>query len=340
MPTEYQFPQSNELTEIAQDKMARLEAARPWSQFFPIRTADSSILSWEQEDNYIGLQQIRGLNGEPPKVLKTGVKRYTMTPGAYGEFEPIDEIELTERRQFGSFGTPVQLSDLVMRIQDKLLLRRLDRIELIVWNLLVSGTFSVAGPSGAVLATDAYTTQTYSASPSWATTTTATPLADFRAVQLLAAGHSVSFNAQSTAYMNRITFNNLMSNTNAADIGGRRTSGFASVNSPGDLQALLTRDDLPNIVVYDEGYLAEPSGTFTRFIANGKVVVIGQRAGGAPIGEYRMTRNVNNPNMAPGAYQRVIDNGDTEIPRLIEVHDGHNGGPVIWYPSAIVVMSV
>lgn len=340
MPTEYNFPQSNELTTIAQDKLARLEEQRPWSRFFPIRTADASILSWEQEDNYMGLQQIRGLNGEPPKVLKTGVKRFTMTPGAYGEYEPVDEIELTERRRFGTFGTPIELSDLVMRIQNKLLLRQLDRIELIVWNLVINGTFSVAGPSGAVLATDAYNTQTYSAGTPWSTFATSTPLADFRAVQLMAAGHSISFNAQSTAYMNQITFNNLMSNTNAADVGGRRTAGLASVNSPGDMQALLTRDDLPNIVVYDKGYLAEPSGTFTRFIANGKVIVIGQRDDGAPIGEYRMTRNANNPDMAPGQYQKVIDHGEDQVPRLIEVHLGHNGGPVIYYPSAIVVMSV
>jgi hypothetical protein len=32
---------------------------------------------------------------------------------------------------------------------------------------------------------------------------------------------------------------------------------------------------------------------------------------------------------------RVIDNLDLSIPRQIQVHDGHSGGPVLMFPSAI-----
>jgi hypothetical protein len=337
---EFQFPTSNELREIEQDKMPRLLAERPVFEFFPVEDADSSQLSWEQEDNYIGLQQVRGLGGDPPKVTKTGVKRYTMFPGVYGEWEPIDEIELTLRRQYGTWGMPVSLDDLVMKVQDKLLLRRRDRIESIVWTLIVNGIFAIAGPAGAILHTDAYTVQTFTASVGWGTAATATPLADFRAVQLLARGHSVNFGALAKAYMNRVTFNKLIANTNAADLGGRRGSGLQSINGPELLNQLFAQDDLPAFAIYDEGYLSEPSGTFVPFIPNDKVVVIGRRPGGAPIGAYRMTRNVNNPDMAPGPYQKVIDHGDQRVPRLIEVHDGHNGGPVIYFPSAVVVMNV
>jgi hypothetical protein len=52
-----------------------------------------------------------------------------------------------------------------------------------------------------------------------------------------------------------------------------------------------------------------------------------------------MTRNANNPGAAPGAYQKVVDNTD-DVPRTVIVHDGHNGGPVVYYPSAICVMTV
>lgn len=337
---EFQYPTSNELREIAQDKMPRLLEERPVFQFFPVEESDTTQLTWEQEDNYLGLQQVRGLGGDPPRVNKTGVKRYTMFPGIYGEFEPIDETELTLRRQYGTWGQPVSIDDLVMKIQDKLLLRRRDRIEAIVWTLIVSGVFSVAGPSGAILHTDAYTTQTFTSSVAWATVATATPLADFRAVQLLARGHSVDFGAAATAYMNRITFNRLLSNTNNGDLAGRRTSGLATVLSPEELNRVLAGEGLPSIAIYDEGYLSEPSGAFVPYIADNKVVVIGRRPGGARIGAYRMTRNVNNADMAPGAYQKVIDHGERRVPRLIEVHDGHNGGPVLEYPSAIVVMNV
>jgi hypothetical protein len=53
-----------------------------------------------------------------------------------------------------------------------------------------------------------------------------------------------------------------------------------------------------------------------------------------------MVRNANNPGLAPGAYMKIVDNGDRAVPRLIQVHDGHNGGPALLYPSAIVVMTV
>jgi len=67
--------------------------------------------------------------------------------------------------------------------------------------------------------------------------------------------------------------------------------------------------------------------------------VVGKRPGGQMVGEYRMVRNANNPNDAPGAYTHVIVPKD-HLPVSIQVHDGHNGGPVIQYPSSVVVMSV
>jgi hypothetical protein len=69
------------------------------------------------------------------------------------------------------------------------------------------------------------------------------------------------------------------------------------------------------------------------------VVVIGNRRDGQPIGEYRMTRNANNPGAAPGPYMKIVDDPD-EVPRTVAVHDGHSGGPVVYYPSAIAVMTV
>ncbi len=337
------YPSSAELSKIAQDKLPNLIAQRPAFDILPMRSVDSHILMWEQLDNYLGLQQVRGLNGQPQRVKKVGAKRYSMIPGVYGEFQTIDELELTERRQWGTFGQPVNIDDLVMQSQDHLLGRRLDRIEFIIWTLLTTGTFSVSGPDGQVLHTDTFTLQTLSASVAWATSATAVPLADFRAVQLLSRGHSVRFDQSSRAYMNRVTWNNFIKNTNAADFGGKKGMGLQSLTSIGDANVILTGEGLPNIVVFDGGYLND-SGTFVPFIADSKVIVVGQRIDGASIGEYRITRNANNPGLAPGPYMEVIDRGadgpGKQIPRNIEVHDGHSGGPIIEFPSAIVILTV
>jgi hypothetical protein len=337
------YPSSAELIQVAQDKIPNLIAQRPAFDIMPMESVDSHILMWEQIDNFIGLQQIRGLNGQPPRVKKVGAKRFMMQPGIYGEYQTIDELELTERRQWGTFGQPVSIDDLVMLAQDHLLGRRLDRVEFIIWTLLATGTFSVAGPDGQVLQTDTFTLQTASAAVAWATSATATPLADFRAVQLLSRGHSVRFDSAARAYMNRVTWNNFIKNTNAADFGGKKGMGLQSLTSLADANTILTGEGLPNIVIFDGGYL-DDTGTFQPFIANAKVIVVGARTDGGRIGEYRMTRNANNPGMGPGAYMEVIDRGAAGsgkvVPRTIEVHDGHNGGPVIYFPSALVILSV
>ena len=72
------------------------------------------------------------------------------------------------------------------------------------------------------------------------------------------------------------------------------------------------------------------------------MIVVGVRTDGRPLGAYVMTRNASNPTLAPGAYTQVVDSLETgsPIPRKIFVHDGHNGGPKMVFPSGAVVMDV
>jgi hypothetical protein len=331
------YPNAITLQTINQELTPRLEAARPVFDFFRTRNVDSPFVAWEQRNNYLGLQQVRGINGAPSRVKAVGGNRFVMEPGYYGEFMLIDERELTTRRAWGSFTTSIDVTDLVREKQDQLLQRRYDRIEWMIWTLLLTGTFTVADGSS-VLHTDSYTTQTYTAGTAWGTATTSTPLADFRALQLKARGYSLNFGTAAKAYMNQTTFNQMLSNTNAADLGGRRGAGLATVNGPDALNQVLMADGLPTIVVYDQGYL-DDNGVFQLWIPNNKVVVVGARRDNDPVGEFMFTRNVNNPDMSAGPYMRVIDDVD-DIPRQIQVHDGHNGGLAIYHPAAVVIATV
>jgi len=335
------YPTNAQLGLVAQELVPRITAARPCFSFFPIVNKETANVEWEQRDNYTGLMAVRGLNGQPARVNLVGGKRYAMPAGVYGEYVPVDEKQLVERRRWGDItATPVDITDLVREAQDLLLKRRIDRMEQQIWTLLIAGTFSVVRDN-VIMHTDSYTTQTFSASVPWATIATATPLADFRAVQLLARGLSVSFGTSATAYMNQVTFNRMISNTNASDLGGRRLAGLAPVNGPTQLNQLMMMDGLPNIEIYDQGYLPDGGGAFIPYIADNKVVVIGQRLDNDPVGEYIYTRNATNPGMAPGPYTMVIDRLQNEgPPRTVEVHDGFNGGTAIYHPAAVVVMSV
>jgi hypothetical protein len=258
-------------------------------------------------------------------------------------------MELTMRARMGTFGGGgMNIEEMVMGRVNQLVDREFKRIRQILWTLAATGTFSVsvattgADQTGTAVFTDSYTVQTASGS-AWGTAASGTPLADLRAVQLLSRGHSARFDNTATAFMNRKTANKLFANTNAADLGGKRTAGFAGIIGLNDVNYVLTGEDLPRIVINDDGYL-DDTGTFVPYIADNKTVVIGKRVDGGNIGEYRKTLNVNgedangNPAAVTGSYLRVIDPTD-RVPRVPEVHAGHNGGPVIKYPSGIVVLT-
>lgn len=340
------YPTDAELTEVAQDKIPVLLAdvnADPIFGIMPIEEQDSSVIIWDQMDNYTGLQSLRGINGAFPLIQQTGSKTFIERPGYYGEGEMIDEIQLTERRKLGTFNVSIDISDLVLQKQEKLLQRRLDRIRWIGWTLLTTGQFAVSTSNGTLAHQGAYTFQQYSSAVPWATSATASPLADLSSIQLLARGHSVNLGATATAFMNRVTFNALRTNSNSQDIYGRRVSGLATANNLDALNSIFTGDDLPTIRVWDDGYLADGTGTFTPFIPNNKVVVVGQRPAGQSVAKYIMTRNANEETMNPGAYMWVSDmrgaRGEGNAPTMA-VYDSHNGGPAVYYPSSIVVMNV
>lgn len=339
------MPTSAELTTIAQDLLPVLQRDSPLFDVMPIRNVDASMLMWEQLDSFQGLQQIRGLDGAPQRIKKLGYNRFVAQPGIYGEYERFDEVELTEYRQRGSFDAPIDLTDLIMPSNERLLTREIQRIEAVGWAALQG---SVAVFNGMQLIySDQFAVQSYTSTVSWGTVATATPLFDLRQVQLLSRGHSVQFNSTAIAYMNQYTFNRLVSNTNSVDIYGRRVAGLATANGLKGINSVLTEDNLPTLAIYDKGFLSDgsdgfASGTFELFIPNNVVIVIGKRPGNVMIAEYQMTRNANNPGFAPGSYTDVVDSITRRgvYPKNIEVHRGHNGGIAILYPSAIGVMHV
>lgn len=337
MADTFTYPTNAELQAIAQDLLPRLEANRPIFQILPIRAVEAARVIWEQLDRFTGLQQWRGTNGKPPVVQAVGSNRWAFEPGVYGEHMSLDEEQLKNRRILGDPLRPVDVTDLVMERQQQLLQRRLDRIELIGWTVL-GGSFAIANGQGITVHSDAYAIQTFNTTVAWSSHATATPLLDFRTVKLKHRGHSVSFGAGARAYANTTTLNNLLANLNADDLYGRRTAGLGTFNSLPQINELLAGEGLPQLVEYDEGYV-DDTGTFVNFIPDGHVRVIGQRPAGQVIGEYHMTRNVNNPGFAPGPYMKVLTFAD-EVPFRIEVHDGHDGGPALYYPSAVCDMDV
>lgn len=342
MPT-YLYPEARELREIGPNLVARQTENDITFQIMPIRNVDAALIQWSLEDDDRGLQQLRGLDGAPLHVVPTGRNSYVSEPGYFGEYETVTERELTTRAGSVMGEATINVGDLVAGKFRQLVGREFTRIRQIIWTLLTTGTFSVSSKGGTLTHTDTFALETATGSD-WTDPATSTPLADLRDIQQSGSEFGVEYGASAIAVMNRVTANNMLSNTNADDLGGRRTLGGGTINSLEETNRIVMGEDLPRIVVYDKGYKND-SGTFTKFIADDIVVLIGIREDGDTIGEYRMTRNMNNPNGEPGSYEYIKDyirglNAPKETPPRIEVHRGHNGGPVIYRPTAITVMDV
>lgn len=341
MPIEITYPTDAELRELEPDFLAAETANDPIFSDFPIVDVNADVLMWETYDPVTGLQQVRGLNGQPGRVARVGAKSYVAAPGYYGEVVSVDERLLTQARPLGQWAGPINLDAEILRLQRQLVAREVALVRASIWTLLSSGVLSVLDKDGGIAFTDQFPIQSYSSSIAWTVQANATPLADFRAVQLLTRGSSCVIDQGARAYMNRATLNAMLSNTNANDLAGKRTSGLGTVLGMEDANRLLASEGLPQIVVNDDGYL-DSTGTFHTYIPENTVVVVGRRLSGQKLGEYRRTRNANNPDMGPGPYVKVVDslNTGTPVPRTIDVHRGHNGGPVIFYPNGVVVMHV
>ena len=345
MATNWSYPEGSDLEEIAKITLDELQLNRnsPILAAFPSVSHEWDDIRWYQEDNATGLMNWRGLGGKPRAVQALGYQEYRATPGVYGDFMQVEEEELTRRSLLGSRGTrKVDVSDLVGRRLKQLLVRELNLREKICTDLLIGGVYSINNPdnASATIHTDSYTPQTFTASVPWSTVATATPLADLTQIALVPFGKSVDM-AGSTLWVNQVQMNYLLANRNANDIWGLRMAGGATMNGINDINAIFALRGLPTVKVYDGIYLADNAtrlGSATRYIATGKGIVIGRRTDGAPIGEFAETYSLVNNSSAP--YRKVKDKRFEDIPGTIEVHAGFTGGPIIKYPSAVVVCNL
>ena len=338
----YTYPDATELMEIEQDLIPVLQASDPvFESLFPTENSDTYKLEWEQLDNFSGLQQARGVDGQPARVQRIGSTRYTTEPGVYGEFVDIDEKEIITRAAIAKYTGSVDLTELVMLGQRQLMQRRYDRQRFLGWTLVTTGQFQVAAPNGGYEHRDRYNFGQIVASPAFSSATTATPYQFFRSLVLQSRGTSSAFDARAVCYVNQVTANRIMNTTDIRQV--LRVGGGDTLNRLSDFNQILKGEGLPTIQIYDLGYStgANTVATFVPYIPDGVGALIGQRTNNAPLGAYRLTLNAHN-NYQPGAYQMVVNTFGTDAPgkAVCQVHDGHNGGPIVKYPSGVKILQL
>jgi hypothetical protein len=111
VPISYDFPTDAVLTQIDKDLLDDRVMDDPIFDEFPMVMTDDHLVVWEQQDNTSGLMQARGLNGDLAGRQATGRQALPVRArGVYGEYLPIDELELTRRRPWGQFSGKVDVT--------------------------------------------------------------------------------------------------------------------------------------------------------------------------------------------------------------------------------------
>lgn len=334
-----QYPLDTELRVLDPIRLNRVAEAEPVFRYFPLReTQYGSTLTWRVRDTAFGLQHARTYNEPFPRVTRRGAEEFTIRSGLYGEHVPIEERELTERSNWaGTAAIPINdlVQDALEITQDRQIARQANSC----WTLITTGRHVIRDEFGTVL--DEYSFDIIEMDATdWTNTATGEPFGDLLDVMEVPLGTSVSFSG-APAFATRRTTNYAIRNTNTNDLGGKRALDGSTLSGLDDVNRIFSRNGMPTLVAYDGGHDDE-AGNFSTHIPDNKVVIVGM-VPGETIGEYRMTRNANNPDRSSRPYLKIIDTAvdpNGPPPRRMEIYRGHNGGPILMRPSAVIVMHV
>lgn len=335
-------PTTSEIQQLQMELFPQYLEGRLGLDILPLKTTDQPSIILQQPDIFKGIQAFRGLNkptqSVPNRYNPYGTMKY-IEPGYFGEHDELDEEILTKWAQPITCNQPLDVSAYTTTIQQRLLERRANRIELLIWQTLVYGRYTALNTAGQVIFEGQFTTQNVSAGVPWTNFAGSFPLRDFRQIQLLGRGTSARFDSCARAIMNRETANLLFANQNPLDVGRIGLSACCNFMSIGMINQQFEAQGLPQVVIYDNGYV-DDNDAFNVFIPFGYVVVVGCRPANVPVGNFWLTRNAVGCGISSGFWQKLTDTCDREVPRKIKIYDGFNGGPAIHYPRAIVVLRV
>lgn len=345
MPSTLELQGPIKLRKLMQLYLPRALESRELLKLLPLTKVNEVDLIYERRQVYTGLQNARGLGGPTGAVRnRPGIDTFRVTPGYYGDHYPITEQELVKLRDAGTWDDFDSYTDQAARGTQHLTTRFLDRCELSVASILMTGSFQAVNAQGVVYDQQVYTVPAYTPATLFDDLANSAPLNYIRdLIPKLELGKMVSFR-KGFMLMSRPTANLFLKNRNADDLNGRRLEYGATVNNVEDFNDLLVSNDLPRIRVYDAGYYADPTNvatwnaTFNRFLTNGKIVLVGVRDDGEQVGEYRLTRAAQNDNSAPGEWYQVEDRRQKD-PCQVILRAGHNGGPYVAYTECTSVIN-
>lgn len=337
-PSQFELQGAATVRRVAQRKLPRLTENRLGLELLPIAKVNAGVITYEQLGLFRGLMAARHVSGPAGRARLPGGEAWSAPPGYYATVVVIDEPDLINRRDLGSWTDWDTDAKQTAMASDLITQQMLDRMEKNAFDLLFTGSYTVVDQAGTEAFRDVYPVQQFTPVTGFNNLAASTPLAYLRdtIATLEEQGVSVDYRG-GTLLCNRVTANAIVNNQNPADIGGKRLANGATANALEDVNRLLVANDLPTIQIYNEGYYPDAGG-HQLFVPTGKVSLQGRRTDGEPIGESCVTRAAQNDRQAPDWFLFVEDYR-RKVPGRVEVTGGFNGGPRLYHPEALAIIN-
>lgn len=318
-------------------------------EILPDNESMYQIVEWDERDADRGLTAPHVMGTDPKTDVRQGSKKHSYTPLCFKETDILKESEILRSRELGTLNGTLDMSREVAKIAKDRFVKTEGRKEKLRWDTL-KGQISIN--ENGVVVEETFNVQGYSFTTGWDVLDDATPLRDLNAMKLLFRGTGASAQG-AKLYVSQETANFLLENNNPDDLKGFQNSNFVRVGySVEDVNKILTARGLPEIVVYEGGYIAE-NGDFKQFLETGDFVLVGKRPAGQSVGDWMSTPSLHNHKNgmpAPGYFSIIEVNGQpseqvgavsfdqlgsSKNPK-VEITGGEYGGTRLIYPKSVI----
>lgn len=318
------------------------------NEILPFKSIENTVITINRPDIIRGLAQWRGLGGEAPRIsseFDRFGKFCQFWPGYWGEQESITEAELAQTAEPGTCpGEPLNAKNEIARIQNRLTVRNLYRMEKLIWDAVRTGRYVATNQIGQIIFQQFFNIRQVRATIPFTNLVSSAPLSFFRSLPEIFRDTSAMFGGPNVRYyMNRTTLNRMLENRNPNDLGRGNLSSCCNTVTLEWINAQMVAQGLGQIVVYDNRWI-DDNGGIHLFIPDGAVIVKGVRPDATVAGHYYLTKVLNDclemKGDMKGMWYFFWDSCGQKITREITVGAGHNGGPIIEYPEMIISAQV
>lgn len=336
-----QFPQTQDITHIVRNRVWDIANYIAMS-FCPISPEYVTEIMYDVLGASFGMTSAHNIGADPRTVNVPTMDTKRFGTGYWKETLPINEKELIEARQAGTFNQRAG-RDLVVLRAIHLDTRLATRMEWLPWQVVQSGqivvnennvnytlNYNIPASHKIDISGDA--------DRKWSATDTSDPMSDIAEWLLLYRGTGARGVA---CYFNAGTALQLVKN--AKFIDKLKQSNYVGLLSTEQVPKLL-KLFFPSVdfIMYDGGYLDE-SKQFHTFIDDGRFIIRGEGMPGEKVMDFCSTISLHNGGLdkpQPGKFSIVEDESEKKKNPHIDLTVGIYGLPRLFHPDWFVTAKV